>query len=109
MAKTEEDDAATALLQQLQPVAMQDDVRLAGIALRHFHVLPTELRADAGAERLGYGLLRGEARGQEWRRCLVGEAVGDFVRVQNALQEPLAELLMRSLDAGHFDNVDANA
>jgi hypothetical protein len=37
------------------------------------------------------------------------ETVGDFVRVQDAVDKPLAEFLVRRLDARHFDDVNANA
>ena len=39
----------------------------------------------------------------------MAEAIGDLPGAQNALEEPLAEFLVRRLDAGNFDEVDAEA
>ena len=65
------DVAAAASLEQFLPLAVQDDVRRAGVAAGDLHVEPAQLGADAGAERLGDRLLGGEARGQTWRGVFV--------------------------------------
>ena len=88
---------------------MQHHEWLAGFLAPDFHVLPAQLRADAGAERLGNGLLGREPHGQERRGILVRETVGDFVRMQDTVHEPPAEFFVRRCDARHFDDVNANA
>ena len=67
------------------------------------------MRADAGAERFGNRLLRREARRQKRRGRFVRQAIGDFVGMQDAFEKPFAEPLVRGLDAGHFDDVYAEA
>ena len=96
-------------LEQFFSPAVQDHERLAGVLAPDFHVLPAQLRADAGAERLGNRLLGREPRRQERRGIFVRETVGDFVRVQDAVDKPLAEFFVRRGDARHFDDVNANA
>ena len=109
VAQADKQSFRAAGLEQFFPLAVQDHERLAGFLAPDFHVLPAELRADAGAERLGNGLLGRESHGQERRGILVRETVGDFVRVQDAVHEPLAEFFVRRRDARHFDDVNANA
>jgi len=67
------------------------------------------LRADAGAERLGNRLLGREPRREERRGIFVREAVGDFVRVQDAVHKAIAKFFVRRRDARHFDDVNADA
>ena len=88
---------------------MQHHERFPGFLAPDFHVLPAKGRADAGAERLGNGLLGREPRREERRRVFVRETIGDFVRVQDAVHEPLAELFVRRGDAAHFNDVNAGA
>src|SRR5256885_1047594 len=56
---------AAADFEKLLPAAVQDDEGLARFLAAHLHVLPTQLLANAGAERLGDRLLGGEPRGQK--------------------------------------------
>ena len=88
---------------------MQNHERLAGFLFANFHVLPAELRADAGAERLGNGFLGRKPRREERRGIFVRQAVGDFVRQQNPVHEPLAKFFVRRCDARDFDDVNARA
>ena len=41
--------------------------------------------------------------------ALIRQAIADLVRMQNAVQEPLAEPLVRGLNPRHLDDVNANA
>jgi len=56
--RSQMDVAAAASLEQFLPLAVQDDVRRAGVAAGDLHVEPAQLGADADAERLGDRLLR---------------------------------------------------
>jgi hypothetical protein len=56
---------------QFFPLAVQHHERLAGFLAPDLHVLPAQLRADAGAERLGNGLLGREPRREERRGIFV--------------------------------------
>ena len=107
--QAEQDRAAASGLKQVLALAMQDDKRLAAGFLSDFDVVPTELGADTGAEGFGHGFLGGDARCQERGREFVLQTILDLGRKQNAVQEPLAEALMRRPNAFHFDNVDPNA
>ncbi len=95
--------------EQFRALAVQHHERFARFLAPDLDVLPAELRADARAERLGHRLLGREPHRQKRRGRLVRQAIADLVRMQNPAQEPLAKLLMRRLDARHFDNVDAKA
>ena len=66
--------------EQLLALAMQHHERFAGFFAPDFHVPPAQLRANAGAECLGDGLLGRKARRQERPGNFVRQAVGDFVR-----------------------------
>lgn len=88
---------------------MQDHERLAGFLAADFHVAPAELRADAGAKRLGNRLFRRKPRGDERRGIFVRQAVSDFVREQKTVEKPLAEPLVRRLHPRDFDDVNADA
>src|SRR5438876_858186 len=59
---------AAAPLEEFLPVVVQNDERLARFLAAHFQVLPAELFADPGAERLGDGLLGRETGGEKRRR-----------------------------------------
>ena len=56
--------------QQGLAFAVQHDVGLAGFFAADFHVLPAQLRADAGAKGLGDGFLAGKARRQKRARAI---------------------------------------
>ena len=109
VAQADEQPFRPAGLEQFFSLAVQDHERLAGCFAPDFHVLPAQLRADAGAERLGNGLLGREPHGQERRGIFVREAVGDFVRVQDTVDKAIAEFFVRRCDARHFDDVNAHA
>ena len=109
MADAEVDEVAAAFPEQVESLAVQHHVRLAGVVLGHLHVVPAELGADAGAERLGDRLLGGEPRGQKRRGILVPQAVLNLGGEQDAPGKPLAESLVRGADALDLDDVDASA
>jgi len=89
--------------------AVHHHERLAGFLPADFHVLPAKLRADASAERLGNRLLGREPGGDKRRGILVRQAIGNFIRQQDPLSEPLAKFFQRRLDARDFDDVNADA
>ena len=62
MAEADENHASVSLRQQLFAGFVKDNEWLATFLASDFHVLPPELRADAGAEGLGDCLLGGETR-----------------------------------------------
>ena len=88
---------------------MQHHERFAGFLAADFDVPPAQLRANAGAERLGDGLFGRKAHGQKRRRLAMRKAVGDLVRQQNPADEAFAKFFMRRRDARHFDDVNAGA
>ena len=63
----------------------------------------------AGAERLGAGLLGGEAPGVGRRAGRPSVAAGPFAVREDAVREPLAEALERALDAADVAEVGADA
>src|SRR5688572_27593262 len=83
--------------------------RLAGRKVRHPHAVPVGRRPDAGAERLGEGLLGGEALGEVGGRLAVGAEAPQLGLAQDALGEAIAEALERLLDAADLDHVVADA
>ena len=107
VAETQMDDAAGALMEEAQPGAMQNHERLPAVFPAHFHVLPAEVLADPGPEGLRDRFLGGKSRREERGGVLVRERVGDLGRLEDAVHEPLTELLERRRDAGDFDDVDA--
>ena len=88
---------------------MQDNKRLAALLAADLHIQPPKLGADARAECFGDGFLGSKPRRQKGRRHLIGKAILDLVRMQNAVQESLPKLLVRGLNARHFDYVNARA
>src|SRR5207249_3905073 len=100
---------AGALLEKCLAARVEDDEGLAGFFATHFNVLPSELSADAGAERFGDRFFGRKPRGEKRRGITMGEAIGDFSRVQHSIQKPFAEFFVGRADAGHFDDVDAGA
>jgi len=95
--------------EQFQAFAVQDDARFAGVFAANFHVLPAELRANAGAKSLGDGFLGGKTRGKKGAGKFVGQTVGRFGGMKNALEESLAVPFAGGFNAGHFDDVYAAA
>ena len=82
--------------------AMEVDERLTAVVGEDLDLAPGNA-VGASAQRLHHGLLAGEAR-----RQFAGAATaeGDFERRVDALEEAVAELRQRGLDAGDFDYVD---
>lgn len=109
VAQADEQIFCAARLEQFFSLAVQHHERLAGFLAADFHVLPAELHADAGAKRLGNRLLGREPRGDERRGIFMRQTVSDFVRVQNPVEKPLAEPLMRRLHPRDLDDVNAHA
>src|SRR5438552_16654551 len=109
MAEADEHGARASGLQQLLAGLVQDHEGLAAFFAPDFHVLPAEFGADAGAEGFGNSLLGRKARGQEWGGGFVRKTIADFIGVQDALEESLAESLVGSVNAGDFDDGNANA
>jgi len=87
---------------------VQDYKRLAALLPPDFHVLPSQVRADARAEGFGDGLLGRKPCSQKRTWRAMRKAVADLAWVQNALQEPVAKFLIRSLDTPNFDDVNAD-
>jgi len=50
----------------------------------------------------------GETRGQMLGRIFALARVGDFCRIEHAIQEMIAVTLDRALNAGDFDEIDAD-
>src|SRR5436190_7288407 len=82
--------------------------RLAGGEVAHPHAVPVGRRLDAGAERLGEGLLGGEALGEVVRRQPVLLEAGELRRTQDAPREALAVALERRLDARDVHHIRAD-
>src|SRR5437016_9246144 len=91
---------ATALLEKFRSVVVQDDEGLARFLAAHFHVLPSQLLSNSGAERFGDRLFRRKTRGEERRGISMGETIGDLDRAQDAIQKTLAKFFVGSADAG---------
>jgi hypothetical protein len=89
--------------------AVQEDVGLAGFFALYFDISPADLPPDAGAESLRDGFLRGEASavvsgGKGHGGTVIALSLGE-----DAAQETLAESIDGGLDAGGFDDIDADA
>jgi hypothetical protein len=94
---------------QRLPLPMKHDVGLSGFLPAYFHVVPSQLRADACAERLGDRFLGREPRRQKRPGRFVRKTIRQFGRMQDSLDESFAEFSVGRFDAVHFDNVDADA
>jgi hypothetical protein len=101
--------ARTAPGEQFQAFAVQNDKGFAGVFAANFHVAPAELRANAGAKSLGDGFLGRKSGGQKWAGDFVGETVGRFGGMKDAVQESFAMPFARGFNAIHFDKVYAAA
>jgi hypothetical protein len=109
VADAQVNDAPAALLQERLSFFVENDEWFAAFFSAHFHVVPAELRADAGAERFGNRFFRREPRRDEWRGIFVRETIGNFRREQDALHKTFAEFFVRRRDALDFDQVNAGA
>jgi len=103
VAEGEVDATGAAPGEQFQALAVQDDVGFAGIFAANFHVVPAELRANAGAKGLGDGFLGRKSGGQKWAGNFVGETVGRFGGMKDAIEKSFAVPLARGFNAVHFD------
>ena len=109
VAEGEVDATGAAPGEQFQAFAIEDDEGFAGVFAANFHVAPAELRANAGAKGLGDGFLGRKSGGQKRAGEFVGETVGRFGGMKDAVQEPFAVPLARGFNAVHFDKVYAAA
>lgn len=109
MAEADEHDAAIAFFQKPFAFVVQNDIRLSAGLAPDFHIVPAQLRADAGAKRFGDGLLRSESCREKWPGCLVRQTITDFRRMQDTIEKSLAEFFVRRRDAVHFNNIYANS
>ena len=89
--------------------AMKPDLGLAARFADNFHVAPSELMADAGAEGFADGLLGGEARGEMDVWFFHGLRISDFALEKDAVEKTVAEALDGIGDWLGFDNVHAYA
>src|SRR5215472_6027840 len=88
---------------------MQDHKRLPALFPANFHVSPSQLRPNPSAKCFRNRLLRGEPGRQKWSWRFVGDAVADLVWMQDTIQEPVAKPVIRRLNPGDLDNVNADA
>src|ERR1044071_502729 len=109
VAKADQDSPRFSLLKQPLASAMQNNEGFPTLFAAHFHVLPPQLSADSGAESLGNSLFSRKSRRQERRRNTVGQAITDFVRVQNPIEKPFPKALVRRPDPLDLDDVDPNS
>lgn len=72
-------------------------------------IVQTYAMGNAGAQRLGAGLLCREALGQVTRRISFSVESLPFVRMQNALDSPRTVALIQTFDAIQRDQIDADA
>src|SRR5262245_16463173 len=87
---------------------MQDDKRLAAALPTDLHILPATLGSNPGAECFGYSLFRGKTGRKKWSWFLMGQAITDFIWMQDAIQKAFAELFERLLDPFNLDNINPN-
>src|SRR6266850_4029944 len=83
--------------------------RLARRQVPHPYPVPVCRRADAGAQRLGEGLLGGEALGEVGRRLPMRREALELGFAKNPSCKPVAAASQRLLDAPDLDHVGANA
>lgn len=99
----------TATLGEFQALAVENELRSAGIESPHLHVVPAEINADAGLKGFGGGFLGGEPGGEMWERIGMVETVFDLGFDEDSLREAFPELLVRLGDADDLDDVNARS
>lgn len=109
MAEADKHGLRAALVQEFLSASVQNNERLTTFLPSDLHILPAKLSADARAEGFRNGFLGSKPCGQKWRGISVGKTIVNFVWEKNATEEPLPKLLMGSMDAGDFDDIDADA
>src|SRR4051794_31958580 len=97
------------LLQPLGGAAREADCRLARRQVGDGHVAPENAVPQSRAERLGAGLLGGEALGVRSGARRTAFGFGLFGFRENAVNEALAITLERFFDAADVDEIGAEA